>query len=381
MLLEHYRKNRTGDAPPPHIMAWEITRSCNLACVHCRASALRGPYPGELSTEEAFKLVNQIKEVGSPILILTGGDPLHRADALDIAEYAIGQGFRLVMSPNGTTITPEVAGRMYRIGIRRISISLDFPTAEQHDGFRGVPGAFDGAVRGLKIAQEAGIEVQINTTVTKLNVGYLDQILEMAKGLGAVAFHPFLLVPTGRGKEIAETELPPEDYERCLHWIYDKQKEVGDSIFFKPTDVPHYWRVRMQRAAGEKREGGDHTAHPHAAHPGAAHPHATGGMNAMTRGCLAGSGFCFISHVGDVQPCGYFDVKAGNVKEQSFKEIWNHSKLFQDLRDLDLLKGKCGACEFKAVCGGCRARAYEATGDYLAEEPYCVYIPGMGACL
>lgn len=365
-MTEKGNEKISQEAAAPHIMAWEITRSCNLACMHCRASALHGPYPNELTTDECLNLVDQIREVGTPILILTGGDPLQRPDVFEIAEYAGKKGFRVVMSPNGTTLTPDVARKMFQAGIRRISISLDFPNAEQHDKFRGVPGAFDGAVQGIRNAREAGIEIQINTTVTRLNADQLEEMIAFAQKLGAVAFHPFLLVPTGRGKEIARMELPPEEYERCLNWIYDKQKELGDRMFFKPTDVPHYWRVRAQRAAL------DGTACAPSGHP---HPHATGGFNAMTRGCLAGTGFCFISHVGDVQPCGYFDVPAGNIRKESFKEIWNHSKLFNELRDISLLKGKCGICEFKRLCGGCRARAYEATGDYLAEEPYCAYQP------
>ena len=175
-----------------------------------------------------------------------------------------------------------------------------------------------------------------------------------------MSFHPFLLVPTGRGRELAEQELDPDDYERTLNWLYDAQQTSG--LFFKPTDVPHYWRVMRQRARADGRKL-------------EVHPHSHGGMDTLSRGCLAGVGFCFVSHVGDVQPCGYFDMPAGNVREQPFADIWRGSPLFAELRDLDALKGKCGACEYKRVCGGCRARAYERTGDYLAEEPYCAYQP------
>jgi radical SAM protein with 4Fe4S-binding SPASM domain len=169
-----------------------------------------------------------------------------------------------------------------------------------------------------------------------------------------------MLVPTGRGKELADKELDPDDYERTLNWIYDAQR--SSSLFFKPTDVPHYWRVMRQRA---KAEGATLEVHPHS----------HGGLNTLSRGCLAGVGFCFVSHVGSVQPCGYFDKPAGNVREQDFGEIWRTSPLFADLRDLEALKGKCGACEYKRVCGGCRARAFERTGDYMAAEPYCAYVP------
>ena len=361
-------KDLNGQVPLPRMIAWEITRSCNLACIHCRASALHGPYEGELSTDEAKALLDNIKSFSNPIIILTGGEPLARADFYEIAIYGHDIGLRMVLGTNSTLMTPEIAAKVKEVGIPRMSVSIDFPIAEKHDEFRGHPGAFDAAVRGIKIAQEAGIEVQINSTITKLNVAYLDDLLKFAKDIGAVAFHPFLLVPTGRGKELEEQELPPEEYERTLNWVYDKQKEEKD-IFFKPTDAPHYFRIMRQRA---KEDGEKASAMM------SGHPHAARGLETMTRGCLGGIGFCFISHVGQVQPCGYFEKAAGNVKEQPFKDIWETSKLFADLRDYDKLKGKCGICEFKRVCGGCRARAYEVTGDYLAEEPYCVYEPKSG---
>jgi heme b synthase len=345
---------------PPRVVAWEITRSCNLACVHCRASAGHGPYQGELSTSEAFTLVDQIASFSSPILILTGGEPLLRADVFDIAARATERGLRAVMAPNGTLVTLAVARRMKDVGIARISVSIDFPTAADHDRFRGVPGAFDGALRGIGNALEAGVEVQINSTITKANVQQLPALLELAERLGAVSFHPFMLVPTGRGKELRDQEMAPEEYERALEWMFDAQQ--SSALFLKPTDVPHYWRVMRQRA-----KAGDDTI--------AAHPHAHGGMNTLSRGCLAGFGFAFVSHVGQVQPCGYFDVAAGDVRQETFGRIWRESPLFQRLRDFSQLEGKCGACEFKQVCGGCRARAYEATGDYMAEEPYCAYVP------
>lgn len=344
-------------APPPRMIAWEITRSCNLACVHCRASALKGPYEGELSRQECFDLVDNIVSFAQPIIILTGGEPLARPDIFDIARYAIKKGLRVVIGTNATMMTEEIALKIKQEGIPRISVSLDFPTAEEHDDFRGVKGAFEQALKGIKNAQKAGLEVQINTTVTKLNVNRLPDVLALAEKLGAVAFHPFLLVPTGRGKELEEQELPPEEYERTLNWVYDQQKK--SKIFFKPTDAPHYFRIIRQRS---REEGVKVTTEKH-------------GMQAMTRGCLGGSGFCFISHRGDVQPCGYFELKAGNVREKPFREIWEQSELFRNLRDLSKLKGKCAICEYKKVCGGCRARAYEVTGDYLAEEPYCIYQP------
>jgi len=343
----------------PEIIAWEITRNCNLKCLHCRASASQGPYAGELSTRECFDVIDDILATGAHILILTGGEPLLRDDIFQIASYATGNGLRTVMAPNGTLLSPEMAAKIKAAGISRISISIDFPAADLHDAFRGESGAFIGALSGMKNARDAGIEVQINSTITKMNADYLPQLIQLAVDQKAVAFHPFMLVPTGRGKDLKEQELSPEDYEKTLNWIYDLQQQ-NPGIFFKPTDVPHYFRIIRQREKAEPAV----SAHIH-----------PGRMERMTRGCLGGISFCFISHTGDVQPCGYFDMKAGNVKEKPLGEIWESSRLFRELRDFNLLKGKCGLCEFKEICGGCRARAYEATGDYLAEEPYCVYRP------
>ena len=351
--------------PKLQLVAWEITRSCNLFCAHCRASALHGPYPDELSTEECLNLVDQILTVGRPILILTGGEPLLRPDVFQIADYAAGRGLRVVMGSNGTPITKAIAARMKQVPLSRISVSLDFPVAELQDSFRGETGAFKAALNGIARARQAGLEIQINSTITRLNAAYLDDLLTLAREVGAVAFHPFMLVPTGRGKGLAEVELSPQEYEKVLNWIYDKQVELGDRMFFKPTDAPHYLRVLKQRDKKAARSGQPPASKARAAHA----------LSSISRGCLAGVGFCFISHRGRVQGCGYLDVAAGNIREQGFQQIWAESPLFSDLRDLSLIKGKCRLCEYKRLCGGCRARAYETSGDYLEEEPYCVYQP------
>lgn len=369
--------NRTGKQilePKLQLVAWEITRSCNLFCDHCRASALQGPYTNEFSTEECFRLVDDILKVGSPILILTGGEPLLREDIFDVAEYASSKGLRVVMGTNGTLITEETAAKMKAASVARIGVGLDFPNAVMEDKFRGHEGAFEAAIEGIKNARRAGIGVQINATITKLNVGYLEELLLLAKELGAVAFHPFMLVPTGRGKGLAEVELAPQEYEDILNWIYDKQKEMGDSMFFKPTDAPHYLRIMKQREKQLKTKNPAGSCHSGDAPVGCQAP-AHHAMNTLSRGCLAGVGFCFVSHRGQVQGCGYLDVSAGNTREQSFRDIWNNSALFNDLRDLNSYKGKCGYCEYRRLCGGCRARAYEATGNYMEAEPYCVYNP------
>ena len=354
--------------PGPQLVAWEITRSCNLSCAHCRASARSGNYTGELSTEECFRLVDQIAEVGRPILILTGGEPLLREDVFEVGKYAAGKGFRVVMGTNGTMVTESIAAQMKAVPLSRISVSLDFPTPELQDEFRGAAGAFESALAGIKNAQAAGVEVQINMTVTRQNAKYLPELVDLALELGVAAFHPFMLVPTGRGKGLAQEELSPADYETTLEWIFRKQQELGDRLNFKPTDAPHYYRI-AQQCGGHIEPGHGHPG-GHGAPTRRGH-----GLNAHTRGCLAGTGFCFISHTGKVQGCGYLDVEAGNIRENTFAEVWQNSPLFCQLRDLSNLKGKCGRCEFKAVCGGCRARAYETSGDYLAAEPYCVYKP------
>jgi len=348
------------------LVAWELTRSCNLFCAHCRGSASHGQFSNELSTEECFNLIDQILEVCKPIIILTGGEPLIRQDVLQIAKYAVNKGLRVVMGSNGTLITKEMAAKLKDVPVSCLAISLDFPTAELQDDFRGQEGAFTAAVDGIANAREAGIEVQINSTITRLNVCFLDELLSLALRVGAVAFHPFLLVPTGRGKGLESVELSPQQYEETLHWIYDKQAELGDRMFFKPTDAPHYLRVMKQRQKQDstikfKKKSESVSGH---------NP-----VHAITRGCLAGIGFCFISHRGSVQGCGYLDVAAGNIREQPFEQIWASSPLFKDLRNLANIGGKCGVCEYKRICGGCRARAYEATGDYLEAEPYCVYEP------
>jgi heme b synthase len=336
---------------PPRLIAWELTNACNLACIHCRASAIKEPSHDEISTAEAEHFVDELVEY-RPIIILTGGEPLLRADVYDIAKYATGRGLRVVLATNGTLLTPDIARRLKKAGIQRVSISIDGATAGTHDNFRGEPRAFAAALRGIKILKTEGMSFQINTTITKKNLVEIPGIYDLALELGASALHIFLLVPTGRGEEIAEDEIPPDEYERVLNWFYDKSRDKRMQL--KATCAPHYFRIMRQRARMIPR---------------------THGLEAMTKGCLGGSAFCFVSSKGDVYPCGYLPVLAGNIRKKPFKMIWEKSKVFNDLRDPGKLKGKCGNCEYRTVCGGCRARAYAATGDYLAEEPYCVYVP------
>lgn len=357
-----HRANPDGpDTTRLRLVAWEITRNCNLSCLHCRASASRGFHTGELDTKTGFALLDQIAEVGDPIVILTGGEPLLRPDIFEIAEHGTRIGLRMVMAPNGTLITEKIAGRMREAGIRRISISIDGGTPQSHDDFRGVDGAFNAAVRGAILAREAGIEFQINTTITQTNLSEIPAIQKLAERLGAVAHHIFLLVPTGRGKYIVDRGITADEYEQTLNWFYDQRGKT--SLQLKATCAPHYYRILRQRA---KNDGVPVTFETH-------------GLDAVTRGCLGGTSFCFISHTGTVQPCGFLDVPCGDVTKSSFSRIWNESEVFRSLRNYDNLKGKCGRCEFRKVCGGCRARAYEATGDFLAEEPLCSYQPAAGS--
>ncbi|MEE8401122.1 MAG: heme b synthase [Candidatus Hydrothermarchaeaceae archaeon] len=353
----------------PRLIAWELTGSCNLKCVHCRASAVEERDASELTTQEIMNTIDNIASFSHPILILTGGEPLVREDLFEIAGYATEKGLRVVVGTNATMITPKIARRLLDSGVKRISISLDGPTAKAHDKFRGISGAFEDTLAGAKAAQEAGLDFQVNTTVTKRNVDDLQAIYDLAIKLGAVAHHIFLLVPTGRGVDLKDEEISPGEYENVLNWMYDMQKRDSTQkkapghghggLFMKATCAPHYFRVISQRS---KEEGLDISGEG-------------GGLNAMTEGCLGGKGFSFISRYGDVYPCGYLPTSAGNIRDKPFREIWEESTLFKDLRDPRKLKGKCGKCEYKVQCGGCRARAFAKHKDYLKSEPYCIYRP------
>ncbi len=343
--------------PDLRLVAWEVTRSCNLNCIHCRAAAEKGPYKGELKTDKILSVMDEINKISKPIIILTGGEPLLREDIFEIAKYGNDLGFRMVMAPNGTLVNKENLKKMKDSGIQRISLSIDGSTAETHDNFRKVRGAFDSVMKAIELCKEFDMPFQINTTITKINIDEIPKILDLSVEKGAVALHIFLLVPTGRGKELADQEIPPEEYERILNWFYDQHRNVP--LQLKATCAPHFYRILRQRAKQE----------------GIKVDFQTFGLDAVTKGCLGGKGFCFISFDGIVQPCGYLELNCGDVKVESFDNIWKNSKIFNELRDEDSYDGKCGICEYRKVCGGCRARAYEVTGNYLAEEPYCVYVP------
>jgi radical SAM protein with 4Fe4S-binding SPASM domain len=384
--------------PPPRLVFWESTAGCNLACIHCRRITVADQLlPQDLSTQESFDLVDQIAGMGRSIFVLSGGEPLFRPDIFDIARRAADAGLIVALATNGTLIDATVARKIKEAGIRRVSISFDGADAPTHDIFRG-EGAFTKSITGMRYLQEIGVPYQINTTVAKHNVDQMPETLALAKGIGAVALHLFLLVPVGCGVEIADDQqITAAEYEEVLNWMYEAEMEGG--IELKATCAPHYFRIVSQRQTEERRNGifrerpnsmhrqkqaGGHeparhpggNGHPH---QGGRHPGAPPAMNAMTKGCLAGTGVVFVSHRGEIFPCGYLPVEAGNIRGQSFEKIWQESPLFADLRDPDLLGGKCGVCEFKRVCSGCRARSYGMTMDYLGEEPFCTYEPRVVA--
>ncbi|OHD64216.1 MAG: heme b synthase [Spirochaetes bacterium RBG_13_51_14] len=349
--------------PVPRLIFWELTKECNLNCIHCRAEAQSARFEGELSFEEIRRVTDDIASRYNPILVLTGGEPLYRGDVFRIASHARDRGLRTALATNGTLIDESISRNIKAAGIQRVSISLDGIEASSHDGFRGIPGSFGSALRGIAHLRNAGIEFQINTTISRRNVGEIQGIMNLAEQIGAKALHIFMLVPVGCGVEIAESDMISKDtYEEVLNWFYDKSKET--SLELKATCAPHYYRIIRQRAREEGRSLSFETD----------------GMNAVTRGCLAGTGVCFISHRGDVQPCGYLPLVAGNVRERSFVALWEEAPLFRELRDLENLTGKCGRCEYKTFCAGCRARAYHESGDYLSDEPYCVYLPARMRC-
>jgi heme b synthase len=347
----------------PHVVAWESTVACNLACVHCRASAQTAPEADELTTEEVFELIDQLVDLSQPIFVISGGEPLMRPDIFDIAAYGTQRGLRVAVSPNGTLLTPQVVHRLQDAGVRRISVSIDGSTVERHDAVRGVPGAFDAAIEGLAYCREAALGFQLNTTVMRQTRDDLLATRDLAVRIGAEAWHVFMLVPTGRGK--IDDEVSPQEYEEILHEIYGMTK--SSPIPIRVTCGPHFMRVVVQN-----RKDPDQPNLVRPRNSGRGHP---GSLDRTTRGCLAGDGYCFISYRGEVTPCGYFPVVAGSVREKPFREVYLQSSLFCSLRDLASYEGKCGVCEFLRVCGGCRARAYSLTGNYLAEEPYCIYRP------
>jgi len=334
-------------APPLRLLFWESTVRCNLRCAHCRRIETADEAAREdLTTAEFSSVLDSAAELGKPIIVFSGGEPLMRPDWQALADHARTLGLPTALATNGTLVDAALAGRIAEAGFRRVSVSLDGADAATHDAFRRVEGSFGRALAGIAALRGAGVPVQVNATIANHNVGQLDALYALVRSVGAEALHLFLLVPVGCGAEIEEShQLAPETYERVLAWALDRQAE--GQLELKATCAPHYYRLAAQR----------------------------GVMPKHSRGCLCGVSVAFVSHKGDVFPCGYLPVQCGSVRRQSLADIWRTSPVFVKLRDFEQLTGKCGQCEFKRVCGGCRARAFALTGDYLASEPACTYRP------
>lgn len=363
--------------PWPRLVFWETTAACNLRCSHCRRTEVLDELsPDELSTQEAERLVDELSGWGRTILVFSGGEPLLRSDIFHLMSYATKKGLVVALATNGTLIDQDLAKRIRESGVDRVSVSLDGADEPTHDAFRRLPGSFRSALAGVQALRAEGIPLQINVTVARHNADQLDEMVSLAKKLGAVALHLFLLVPVGCGMEIAEEQtLRADAYENTLNWLYEtERREPG--LQLRATCAPHYFRVVRQRQAVQAGRDDPSPAAP-LGHPGmGGSGRGRGSLHAATRGCLAGTGVCFVSHSGKVYGCGYMPIEAGDLRRAALAEIWQTSELFAQLRDLSGLKGKCGRCGFGTVCGGCRARAYGSTGDYLAEEPFCAYQPG-----
>ncbi len=350
----------------PFTIAWEVTRACAYACVHCRADAQPQRHPLELTTEEGFQLIDRLAAFGNhPILIFTGGDPMMRRDLFDLIAYATEKGLRCSLTPTATALpTKERLQKARDAGIRRIALSLDAPRPAIHDDFRKVAGSWQRTMDILHRAHDVGLSVQVNTTVAKHNAHILPEMVPFIEEVGAVQWSVFFLVPTGRGQ--IDWMISPEEHERIFNWLYDLAQEAPFDV--KATAAPMYRRVAIQRKRQELGEDAP------IAFQGAGFQYADG-LNRPTKGVNDGNGFLFISHIGNIEPSGFLPIVAGNVRKDDVVEVYRNHPLFKDLRDPDKLKGRCGVCEFRDVCGGQRGRAYGVTGDYLETDPACVYVP------
>jgi AdoMet-dependent heme synthase len=351
----------------PFIVIWEVTRACDLACVHCRASSQPHRNPFELNTAEAKTLISGVAALRTPVFVLTGGDPLKRPDIYELVEHGAACGVRTSLTPSATPLlTREALLRLQACGLARLAISLDGPTAEIHDAFRRVPGSFEWTLRALRWAREIGLPAQINTTITRHNLGQLDDIIALLQTLDIVLWSVFFLVPTGRGQSL--DLISAEEFEQVFEKLYQTSRQVEFDI--KSTEAQHYRRFLLQKRTEARRSG-----RPDAAMAKVFGASSADGIGRAPRGINDGKGFAFISHLGEVFPSGFLPVSAGNVRKHSLTELYRHSPLLVALRDTANLKGKCGICEFREVCGGSRARAYAVSGDMFAEEPNCVYQP------
>lgn len=344
----------------PKWIAWEMTRRCNLKCVHCRSSSdMEVAGHSDFSFETAKRIIDDITSYASPVLVLSGGEPLLREDIFDIATYGTEKKLRMCLATNGTLVTEETCVNIKESGIRMVSLSLDGATAATHDNFRNQQGAFDGTMNAIRLFNEHDIPFLINSSFTIRNYKELPDIYKLVKKLGATAWYMFMIVPTGRGEDIMEELIPQKLYDEILDWHYEVEKEENE-LLMRPTCAPHYYRIIREKAKQTGEKVVRRTL-----------KFSTGG----SKGCLAGQLICLIDVDGEVLPCSYFPKSAGNLLKQPFKKIWEESELFLQLRDFKSYKDNCGKCEYLNVCGGCRARAYSMTGDFLGQEPFCNYVP------
>ncbi|RJQ30537.1 MAG: putative heme d1 biosynthesis radical SAM protein NirJ2 [Peptococcaceae bacterium] len=323
------------------LVSWNTTNACNLSCRHCyRDAGVKAEE--ELDTAEGMALIDEIAGAGFKIMIFSGGEPLLRSDIYDLVAHAGSRGLRPVFGTNGTLIDVAAATRLKEAGACAMGISLDSVDPARHDRFRASPGAWRGAVDGMRSCLEAGLPFQVNTTVMDWNAGEVEALTDFAVESGAAAHHVFFLVPAGRAVNIEAESLRAQQYEELLRRIMKKQSEV--KIELKPTCAPQFMRIARQ----------------------------LGVKTRFTKGCLAGTAYCIIGPRGDVQPCAYLNMPVGNVRETPFSKIWRENEVFLRLRE-GFYEGGCGRCDYRNICGGCRARAYFYHGDYMAEEPWCLY--------
>ena len=352
----------------PFLVIWETTQACDLACLHCRACAQPARNPMELSTEEAKSLIDEIAALQAPLFVMTGGDPLKRTDIYELVRYAADRELRPSMTPSATPLlTREAIVKLKESGLARFAISLDGPTAAIHDGFRRVAGSFDFTIQGARWAREIDLPVQINTTITRHNLKYLDAIIALLEELDIALWSVFFLVPTGRGADV--DLISADEFEQVFAKLYETSRRVKFDI--KSTEAQHYRRYLLQRRTELRRAGATKPADL----PSVLGTASADGIGRAPKGINDGKGFAFVSHTGEVFPSGFLPISAGNVRSGSLTKLYRESPLFQSLRDESNLLGKCGRCEYKQICGGSRARAYALTDDIFAEEPCCSYQP------
>ena len=352
------------------LLFWESTIRCNLTCAHCRRVESNETAHRDLSTSQASGLIEQLAELGKgqpmiPVLVFSGGEPLCRKDLFELIGRAGALGLTAALATNGTLIDAAAAEQIRNSGVARVSVSLDGATAEMHDRLRQLKGSFEKAIEGIGYLRDAKVPFQINITLTRHNAGQLQEIYELARSLGAVAVHVFMLVPVGCGRSLADTDmLSPEQYEQKMLEIC--RLDGRGELQMKVTCGPHYERIIRQQGLYKSRQ--------QAGHGGGAVP-GRGGHGNASKGCLAGLGVLFVGHQGDVFPCGYLPVNCGNVLVKKLADIWYNSEDLARMRNSSQLEGKCGLCGYRQICGGCRGRAFAATGNYMAEEPFCAYVP------